>query len=103
MLMSKSNMVLASNLFHVGVLAIFGGHFAGLVLPHALWTMLGVSDMGHQWIAIYAGSIFGVMCLIGGVMLWLRRLTNRRVRAAGRPSDTFVLSWLMLTLSLIHI
>jgi nitrate reductase gamma subunit len=100
MLLSKSNMVLASNLFHIGVLSILGGHFAGLALPHGLWVALGVSDLQHQWIAIAAGSIFGLMCLIGGAILWLRRLFNPRVRAASRRMDVFILSWLMLTLLL---
>lgn len=99
-LLSKSNMVLASNFFHIGILSIFGGHFAGLVLPHALWVGLGVTDMQHQWLAIMAGSVFGVMCLIGGGILWLRRMFNTRVRASSRASDIFILSWLMVTLVL---
>ncbi|HJV27566.1 MAG TPA: respiratory nitrate reductase subunit gamma [Aromatoleum sp.] len=97
-LLSKRHMWLASNLFHVGILSIFAGHFAGLVLPHALWTGLGVSDLQHQWIAIMAGSVFGIMCLLGGAMLWMRRMFNTRVRAAGRRMDVFILSWLLLTL-----
>ena len=98
MLLSKSNMVFASNFFHIGVLSIFGGHFAGLVLPHGLWGALGVSDMGHQWVAISAGAVFGAMALIGGVILWARRMFNPRIRATSRFTDSFVISWLMLTL-----
>jgi nitrate reductase gamma subunit len=100
MLLSKANMVFASNFFHIGVLSIFAGHFAGLVLPHALWTGLGISDMGHQWVAILAGSIFGAMALIGGTVLWARRMFNPRIRATGRTNDAFVISWLMVTLVL---
>lgn len=99
-LLSKGGMVFASNFFHIGILAIFGGHFAGLVLPHGLWLGLGISDMQHQWIAIGAGTVFGLMCLLGGATLWLRRLTNARVRAAGRSMDIFILTWLMATLLL---
>lgn len=99
-LLSKGGMVFASNFFHIGILAIFGGHFAGLVLPHAFWLALGVSDMQHQWLAIAAGTVFGGMCLLGGLFLWLRRVSNARVRAAGRGSDVFILSWLMVTLVL---
>ena len=99
-LLSKGGMVFASNFFHIGILAIFAGHFAGLVLPHGLWLALGVSDMQHQWLAIIAGTVFGGMMLLGGLALWFRRLTNARVRAAGRGSDMFVLSWLMPTLLL---
>lgn len=99
-LLSYAQMRLASNLFHVGILSIFAGHFAGLVLPHGLWLALGVSDMQHQWIAIVAGTVFGLMCLLGGVMLWLRRMFNPRVRATSRFSDIFILSWLLITLIL---
>ena len=99
-LLSNKGMVLASNFFHIGILSIFGGHFAGLVLPHGLWLALGVTDMQHQWLAIMAGSVFGVMCLIGGGILWLRRMFNTRVRAGSRASDIFILSWLMVTLVL---
>lgn len=100
MLLSKANMVFASNFFHIGVLSIFAGHFAGLVLPHALWTGLGISDMGHQWVAILAGSVFGAMALIGGTVLWARRMFNPRIRATSRTTDVFVISWLMATLVL---
>lgn len=99
-LLSKSNMVLASNLFHIGILSIFLGHFAGLVLPHGLWLALGVSDMQHQWVAILAGAVFGGMCLIGGAMLWMRRMFNPRIAITSRRMDKFILTWLMLTLLL---
>lgn len=97
-LLSKANLRLGSNLFHVGILAIFGGHFVGLLTPHAWFQAMGVSDMQHQMIAIWAGSIFGTMCLIGGVILWLRRLFNARVSAASRGTDKFILTWLLITL-----
>lgn len=99
-LLSKSNMLLASNFFHIGILSIFLGHFAGLVLPHGLWLALGIDDLAHQWVAIYAGAVFGTMCLIGGLMLWARRMFNPRIRASGRKNDAFVISWLMVTLLL---
>ncbi|MCK9283885.1 MAG: respiratory nitrate reductase subunit gamma [Rhodocyclaceae bacterium] len=98
LLLSKRYMLVASNFFHIGVLGIFGGHFAGLVMPHALWTGLGISDMQHQWIAILAGAALGILALIGGTILLLRRLFNPRVRAASRYMDIFILAWLMLTL-----
>ena len=99
-LLSKANMRLGSNLFHVGILAIFAGHAVGLLTPHGVFTGLGVSDMAHQMVAIWAGSIFGGMCLVGGIILWLRRMFNARVSAASRGSDKFILSWLLITLML---
>lgn len=96
-LLSKRGMRLASNLFHYGILGLFLGHVVGLLTPHALFLALGVSDMTHQWMAIAAGTVFGGLCLIGAVFLWLRRLMNPRVRAASRWMDINILGWLALT------
>lgn len=99
-LLSKANMRLASNLFHVGIIAIFFGHAVGLLTPHGVFLALGVSDMAHQYLAITAGAIFGGLCLIGGGLLWLRRMFNPRISATSRGSDKFILSWLLVTLLL---
>jgi len=97
-LLSKANMRLGSNLFHVGIIAIFLGHAVGLLTPHSVFKALGVSDMAHQMVAIVAGSIFGGMCLVGGAILWVRRMLNQRVSAVSRGSDKFILTWLLITL-----
>ena len=97
-LLSKANMRLGSNLFHIGIIAIFFGHAVGLLTPHSVFRALGVSDMAHQMIAIWAGSIFGGLCLVGGAILWIRRMFNQRVSAASRGSDKFILTWLLITL-----
>ncbi len=99
-LLSKGNMRVASNLFHIGILAIFFGHAVGLLTPHSWFLALGVSDMQHQYVAIVAGSIFGTLCLIGGAMLWMRRMFNRRISATSRGTDKLILSWLLVTLML---
>ncbi|MBL3590804.1 MAG: respiratory nitrate reductase subunit gamma [gamma proteobacterium endosymbiont of Lamellibrachia anaximandri] len=99
-LLSNKNMRLASNLFHVGILGIFFGHAGGMLLPHSWFLAMGISDVGHQYIAIYAGGIFGVMCLIGAAMLVYRRVTNVRVKAVSRNRDTFVIAWLLATVAL---
>jgi nitrate reductase gamma subunit len=99
-LMSKKGIWLPSNLFHIGVLAIFAGHFVGLLTPHSFFLAVGLSDMTHQYVAIYAGSIFGTICFIGAALLWFRRLTNRRVWATSRRMDVFIISWLVATVLL---
>jgi nitrate reductase gamma subunit len=53
--------------------------------------------MAHQGIAILAGGIFGLMVILGGTILWLRRLFNPRVRAASRWMDINILGWLVMT------
>lgn len=97
-LLSKSGLRMFSNFFHIGVIAIFFGHFVGLLTPHSVFLALGVSDMAHQGIAILAGGLFGTLALVGGLGLWLRRLFNKRVRAASRWMDINILGWILLTL-----
>lgn len=96
-LLSKQYMRFASNVFHIGILGIFFGHLVGLLTPHSVFLALGISDEAHQGIAIFAGGIFGLMVILGGAILWLRRLFNKRVRAASRWMDINILGWLVLT------
>jgi nitrate reductase gamma subunit len=98
-LLSNKNMRMASNLFHVGILGIFFGHMFGMLLPHAWWQMIA-TDVQHQWIAIYAGGVFGIMCLIGAIMLFWRRISNPKVKAVSRTRDTFIIGWLLVTVTL---
>lgn len=36
-MLDKKNMRLASNLFHVGIIGIFAGHFLGMLTPHWMY------------------------------------------------------------------
>lgn len=96
-LLSKDYMRFGSNVFHIGMLGIFFGHFFGMLTPHGVFLAMGVSDAAHQGIAIFAGGIFGLMVVFGGAILWLRRMFNKRVRAASRWMDINILGWLVLT------
>ena len=98
-LLSKGSMRWASNLFHYGIIAIFGGHFVGLLTPHFIFAAI-MPDITHQYVAITAGSIFGASAFIGGTILWFRRFFNPRISLTSRWADKFVLTWVMLTLIL---
>lgn len=98
LLASRRYMLWASNLWHIGVLIIFAGHFVGMLTSFFEW--LGVPPLAHQWIAFVTGTTFGIIAMLGGVMLLLRRVLNPRVRATGRFSDLFILLWLLVTLIL---
>ncbi|MDH4286570.1 MAG: respiratory nitrate reductase subunit gamma [Gallionella sp.] len=98
-LLSKSWMRIASNFFHYGVLAIFGGHFVGLLTPHSVFLAI-MPDITHQWVAITAGSVFGLAMLFGGTILLFRRFGNQRISLSSRWSDKFTIFWVMLTLVL---
>ncbi len=99
-LLSNSGVRLYSNLFHVGIIGIFFGHLVGLLTPHSWFLAMGVSDIDHQYMAIYAGGLFGLACIAGAAMLFLRRISDARVRAAGRSRDTFTIGWLLVTVTL---
>jgi nitrate reductase gamma subunit len=89
-LLSGKWMRLGSNWFHVGVIAILGGHFVGLLTPH--WVYAPIMSSGtKQMVAIVAGGLFGVICFVGLTILLARRLFNPRVRATGTARDTLVL------------
>ena len=77
--------------FHIGILAIFAGHFVGLLTPNAVWHALGVSASTKQLIAMGAGGFFGLICFYGMVILIKRRLTNPRVRATSTRMDIAIL------------
>ena len=98
-LFEKEQLRKGSILFHIGILALFMGHAAGLLTPHSWFLGLGISDMTHQYVAIIAGAVFGSLCMMGGVILWKRRMNNPRVRANSHFMDIFILDWLLVTLA----
>ena len=98
-LLSKPWMRIASNFFHYGVIAIFGGHLVGLLTPHSVFAAI-MPDITHQWVAISAGTIFGLSMLFGGTILLFRRFGNARISLTSRWADKFTLVWVMLTLVL---
>lgn len=89
-MLSKKNMRWASNLFHIGIIGIFLGHMVGLLTPHWLYESV-ISAQHKQILAMTAGGICGVMVLIGGGALMIRRLLNPRVRATSSTGDILVI------------
>ncbi len=94
-LLRRGQLRLGSNLFHIGILGIFFGHLVGLLTPIALWHAIGVEAPAKQLLAIVAGGIFGVVMLVGLVVLMHRRYAEPRIRATTKASDWLVL-WLLL-------
>lgn len=99
-LLRRKQLVLGSILFHVGILAIFGGHLVGLLTPVVVWETLGVAHSAKQMLAIVAGGGAGVLCLIGGLLLLHRRLFDPRISANSTFGDTAILVLLMAQLLL---
>lgn len=94
-MLDKRGMVLWSNLFHVGILGVLGGHAFGMLTPHWVyesWLPIPVK----QLMAMVLGGVCGVMTLVGGAGLWIRRVTNPRIRATSTAADIIILSLLLI-------
>ncbi|WP_411833185.1 respiratory nitrate reductase subunit gamma [Pseudoxanthomonas mexicana] len=98
-LLSDKGMRVGSNLFHIGILAILGGHLVGLLTPHALYEHF-ITAPQKQLMAMAVGGLFGAMCFVGISILLVRRLANPRVRATGTRGDALVLLLLFAQLVL---
>ncbi|MBE8613723.1 respiratory nitrate reductase subunit gamma [Morganella morganii] len=94
-MLDKKGMRLASNLFHVGILGIFFGHFVGMLTPHWMYEPF-ITVAQKQMLAMVAGGACGVMTLIGGGLLLKRRLTNPRVRATSSAGDILIITLLVI-------
>lgn len=103
-MLDKKGFRLASNLFHIGILGIFFGHFFGMLTPHWMYQAFLPVPVKQQ-MAMWMGGVCGVLTLVGGLMLLWRRLFNPRIRASSSTADILILSILIIqcTLGLITI
>ena len=90
-LLRRKQLVAGSILFHLGILVIFVGHFVGLLTPIAVFDALGISHGAKQMLAIIAGGLAGLMCLVGIALLTHRRLFDVRIRKTSSFGDTAIL------------
>jgi nitrate reductase gamma subunit len=104
-LLRRRQLLWGSNLFHVGILVIFAGHFVGLLTPIAVFDALGITHTFKQLLAMAAGGIAGIACWIGIALLAHRRLFDARIRKTSSFGDIAILLllWFQLTLGLLTI
>jgi nitrate reductase gamma subunit len=99
-LLRRGQLRWGSNLFHIGVLGIFLGHFFGLLTPLAFWHLIGVEPAQKQMVAMVGGGIAGLAAAIGLVILIQRRVTEPRIWATTRRMDVVILLLLLVQLLL---
>jgi len=99
-LLRRKQLIMGSNLFHIGVLIIFLGHLVGLLTPIWFFDAIGVSHSQKQILAIVVGGLAGFVCLAGLAMLLHRRLTDPRIYKTSSFSDIAILILLMAQLVL---
>ena len=97
-LLRKRQFAIGSNLFHIGILVVFLGHFVGLLTPIEVFDFIGISHTAKQLMAIIVGGVAGIACLVGLLLLLHRRLFDSRIRRTSSWSDIFVLILLLAQL-----
>ncbi len=98
-LLRSKGMRAGSNMFHVGIILLFFGHFVGLLTPESVYHVV-MTAAAKQKMAMIAGGIFGAICFIGMTILLVRRLTDPRIRATSKPADIMILLVLYVQLIL---
>lgn len=99
-LLYRGQLRLGNILFHIGILGLFFGHLVGLLTPVVVWDSLGISHSTKQIFAMSAGGTMGIICLIGLVILIIRRFSSDRLSANTTWRDKLVLIWILVTLLL---
>ena len=99
-LLHRGSLRVGNILFHIGILGLFFGHAAGLLTPIWVWDALGISHGTKQIVAMVAGGVMGGLCLVGIVILLVRRFSNDRLLAVTTIKDKVVMLWILATLLL---
>ena len=86
-ILEKKLLTVGSMLFHVGILFVFAGHVAGLLVPEEFYNSLGISSELYHGGAIMLGGLSGLIALAGISILLYRRIANPRIRMNSDISD----------------
>ncbi|MCE5001222.1 respiratory nitrate reductase subunit gamma [Staphylococcus pseudoxylosus] len=86
----KKQLKWGSLMFHLGIIPVAMGHIIGLLMPASWLTAVGVSDHLYHIGAVYIGSVFGIITLIGMLLLTARRITKKNIRRLSSASDIIV-------------
>lgn len=86
----KKQLKWGSLMFHLGIIPVAMGHFVGLVIPASWLLAVGVNDHLYHIGAVYIGSIFGIITMIGMLLLTARRVTKKNIRKLSSASDIIV-------------
>jgi nitrate reductase gamma subunit len=89
-----------SILFHYGALAAIGGHVLGILVPAGVTGAFGISEHSYHVLSAAAGTLAGVVCVAGFVILAWRRIASTRVRVTTSRMDVIVYVMLGLVIGL---
>ncbi|HUC91753.1 MAG TPA: respiratory nitrate reductase subunit gamma [Paenibacillus sp.] len=89
--LEKRNLKWASLLFHWGIIFVFFGHVAGVLVPKGFYEVIGVTDEMYHFGAVWIGGAAGLMAVAGILLLFIRRVTFRRLSIHSSTSDWITL------------
>jgi len=98
--LEKKRLKIGSVIFHWGILGTLLGHAGGLLIPQALFDRVGFHSQAHLFVAYWSGLLVGLAALGGSTVLFWRRVSDPRVRAAGSFNDLITLGGLTLVVGL---
>jgi nitrate reductase gamma subunit len=96
--LEKDKLKWGSILFHYGIIFVFFGHVAGVLVPLAVYETLRVTDHMYHMGAVWIGGLAGIVTLIGVLILMVRRFSVQRIFINSTFRDVFVLILLILTI-----
>lgn len=85
--LEQKRLRLGSTLFHYGIIFVFFGHVAGILIPNTWFDFLGISSDMYHFGAVWFGGLAGIVTVIGGLLLFLRRVSVKRIVKNSTPSD----------------
>ena len=62
-----------SPMFHVGILLVLVGHVGGLLIPKSWTEAVGISEHTYHLLAVFIGTVAGVLTVVGLAILIARR------------------------------
>ena len=92
----KKQLKWGSIFFHLGIIPVAMGHFIGLIIPARWIEAIGINEHLYHVGAVYIGSIFGIMTLIGMILLTARRITIKNIRRLSSTLDIVVNALILL-------
>ncbi len=96
--LEKGRLGWASTLFHWGIVFVFFGHVAGILIPRGFYDAIGITDHMYHFGAVYIGGLAGLATIVSIVFLLVRRLTVRRIFVNSSKSDFLVLTLLIVVI-----
>lgn len=94
--LEKRQLKWGSVLFHYGIIFVFFGHVAGILIPKAFYDSVGITDHMYHFGAVWIGGIAGLATILGVCLLMVRRFTVKRIYVHSTFRDILVLVLLTL-------